>query len=404
MFVFAGSTFVHGGSLGGNTGHDWPQWRGPNRDGISKEVGLVHTFPEGGPNILWKQPIGTGFSGISVTGGKLLTMYAGKGEEFIVCLDARTGEQLWQVRSDAAYQNQFGNGPRATPTVDGAVVFTLGGQGMLYALNLRDGSTRWQRDLKKDYQAIVPRHGIASSPIVEENLLIVNVGGANGHAFVAFNKNNGREVWSSHDDNPDYSAPIAATIDGVRQMIFLTGSAVVSVAPQTGEVYWTYPWIPQFYNAVTPVLVDGDKLFVSTGAGKGAVLLQVTTKEGKPQASPIWQSTVMKTNFSSSVVQGDYLYGFDNKTMKCINVMTQEEKWAKRGFQQGSLIFADGQFIVLGERGKIALIEATPREYRETAVAKVLRGRCWTVPALAHGILYLRNQKEILAIDMNGAN
>lgn len=383
------------------SGNDWPQWRGPNRDGVSVETGLVKTWPEAGPNVLWRAEIGTGFSGMAVAAGRLVTMYAERGEEFVICYDAASGKELWRFKSDAAFPSQFGDGPRATPAIDGDLVYALGANGLLHALSVKDGKVLWQHNLREEYEAAIPQHGVSTSPILEGDLILVNAGGANNHAFVAFNKKDGRFAWASHFDNPDYAAPIAITVNGMRQIIFFTGSSLVSVSPKDGQVYWKHPFPPQAYNAATPVFVPDNKIFISSGVEKGAALLEITTVDNKPAAKTIWESKVMRNDFSSSVLVGDYIYGFDRAILKCINVTTQEEKWAQRGYQNGTLIFADGHLIVLGERGKLGLVEANPNEFKEIATAQVLRGRCWTVPALADGKLYVRNQKELLCLDMS---
>jgi outer membrane protein assembly factor BamB len=382
--------------------NDWPQWRGPNRDGISNETGILKSWPETGPKVLWRAQVGTGFSGMAVAGGRLATMFAERGEEFVVCYDAATGKEIWRFKSDAAFPSEFGDGPRSTPAIAGDRVFTLGANGMLFACNLSDGKVVWQHNLREEYNAAIPQHGISTSPILEGDLILVNAGGANNHAFIAFNKKDGKLAWASHFDNPDYSAPIAVTVGGVRQVVFFTGSSLVSVSPKDGEIFWKYPFPPQAFNAATPVFVPDNKIFISSGAEKGAALLEITGVDNKPAVKPIWESKVMRNDFSSSVLVGDHIYGFDRTMLKCINVATQEEKWAQRGYQNGTLIFADGHLIVLGERGKLGLVEANPNEFKEVATAQALRGRCWTVPALSDGRLYLRNQKEMLCLDLSG--
>ncbi len=396
---------VSGVALSEPFGTDWPQWRGPNRDGVSTETGLLKTWPASGPAVLWRLPIGTGFSGVAVANGRLVTMDANKGEEFVICIDAATGKEVWRFKSDAAFGSQFGDGPRATPTIDGDMVFTLGGNGMFYAFSLKEGKPVWQHNMREEFKAVVPQHGVASSPIIEDEVIMVNAGGADNHAFIGFNKTTGKLAWASHFDNPDYSAPIAITVDGVRQVVFFTGSSLVSVSPKDGQIFWRYPFPPQFFNAATPVFVSPNKIFVSTGGEKGAALLEIVTVDGKPSVKLVWESKILRNEFSSSVLQGNYLYGFDSSAiLKCVDVFSQEEKWATRGFQNGTLILADGHLIVLGERGKVALVEATPTAYKEVASAQVLRGRCWTIPALSNGKLYLRNQKELVCVDLAQKN
>ncbi len=385
---------------------EWPQWRGPNRDGISHETGFLKNWPAGGPKVIWRVPLGEGFSGISISQGRAYTMYAQGGDEFVVCLDAATGQQMWRFRSDEIFNDhQGGNGPRSTPTVDGDLVFALSAYGKLYALNAKNGEKLWTHDLKREFGGKVPQWGFSASPLVEGVLLLIEAGGNAGKSLIAFDKKSGREVWASQTDAPGYSSPIAITVNGVRQVIFFTGTTLVSVSPVDGKLYWRHSWQTSYdVNAATPVFLPNDKVFISSGYDKGATVLQMKVNSGRVTVEEIWKSRVMKSHFASSVLHGNYLYGFDNAILKCIDANTGKEQWAERGFGKGSLMSADGHLIILGERGNLALAEATPLGYREKASAQVLNGRCWTVPTLAGGKLYMRNQKEMVCLDMSGQN
>jgi outer membrane protein assembly factor BamB len=380
---------------------DWPQWRGPNRDGISKETGLLKVWPDGGPKVLWKSPIGDGYSGVSISNGRIYTMDAKGNDEFVVCLDQASGKELWRARTDAVFSSDQGDGPRSTPTVDGNWVYAIGANGMLVALNSADGKKIWSHDLKSEFESEIPKWGTSSSPIVEKDLLLVDVGGKSGFALMAFNKKDGSIAWKSHTDKQGYSSPIAITVAGVRQILFFTGTSLVSVSP-TGEVYWKYPWRTDWdANIATPVFISPDKVFISSSYGTGAAVVKITAGNGKASAEEVWKNKVMQNHFNSSVLHQGYLYGFDNAVLKCIEANTGAEKWKQTGFGKGSLILADNHLIVLGERGQLALVEVNPNEYREVAKAQPVQGKTWTMPALAGGILYLRSQKEVLAMDLS---
>ena len=385
--------------------NDWPQWRGPNRDGISKETGLLKTWPEAGPKVLWKAPSGDGYSGIVVANGRLYTMHSTRSEELVVCLDAATGKEIWRFISDnQVYENQFGNGPRSTPIVDGELVFTLGGNGKLNALNAKTGAKVWSHDLRSEFGGQIPTWGVSTSPLVDGEMLFVDVGGSGGNGLMAFNKKSGKVAWKSNSSLPGYSAPIAVAVNGIKQILFFTGTALISASPTDGKQYWSYTWRTSYdVNAATPVLISPDKVFISSGYNTGAAVLRMKAANGGVKIEEVWKSQVMRNHFASSVLVGDYLYGFDEATLKCININTQEEKWGKRGLGKGSLIYADGHLIVLSERGKLLLIEANPAEEIEKASAEVLRGRCWTVPTLANGKLYVKNQAEILCLDVTNS-
>jgi len=382
---------------------DWPQWRGPNRDGISNETDLLKTWPKAGPKVLWRVPSGQGYAGIVIAKNRGYTMH-GEGEsEFSICFDPANGKEIWRFKTDGVFFNDQGNGPRSTPVVDGDLVYSLSGNGKLHALNARNGKAVWSHDLRAEYGGRIPTWGISTTPLVEGNLLIVDVGGKEGHSVMAFDKSSGKVVWKSASDVPGYSAPIAVTVNGVRQVFAFTGTALVALAPTDGKLFWRYNWETRYdVNAATPVFIPPDKIFISSGYGKGSALLQTQALNGNATMREIWKSREMKNHFSSSILRGNYLYGFDDFLLTCLDVATGQPKWQQRGFNKGSLLYADGHLIVLGEYGNLALVEATPESYKEKASAQILKGRSWTMPTLAGGKLYLRNQDAMLCLDVTG--
>ncbi len=395
--VLFGAWCLVGGVLGAEA--DWPQWRGPNRDGISSETGFLKNWPKAGPKVLWHISLGDGYSGISIAQGKAYTMFAEGNDEFVICLDASDGKEIWRFQSGTKFTEQRGDGPRSMPTVDGDSVFALGAEGKLYALDARDGTELWSHNFVEEFGSSVPTWGFSSSPIVEGDLVIAETGGKNGQAIVAFDKKSGDVVWTTHTDTVGYSSPISIDFGGVRQIIFLTSKTLLSVAPENGQIYWKYSW-PEGINIATPIFIPDDKIFISASYDKGAVLVRMIANGDGIGIEEVWKSRVMKNHFNSSVLQGDYLYGFDNAILTCIEANTGEEQWQHRGFSKGSLLLADGHLIILGEAGKLALVEATPGEYREKALFQLFDDKCWTVPTLASGKLYLRTQKEIVCLDL----
>ena len=399
---------------------EWPQWRGVNRDGVSSEVGILKEWAASGPKVLWSRPLGEGFSGISVSQGRVYTMFSKGNDEFIICLNATAGQEIWRFRSDDNYyEGQGGNGPRATPTIDGDLLFTISAHGKLYALNATSGQEVWSHDLQRKFGSKMPRWGFSTSPLVDGELLLVEAGGKGEKSIVAFNKNSGDVMWSSHRDKLGYSSPIAITIKGIRQIICFTGTKLVSVSPTDGKIYWEYAWKTGYdVNAATPVFIPPDKVFISSGYDKGAAVLQmrvfishdddraaveqIRENQATVRIKEIWKNRRMKNQFSSSVLHENYLYGFDNSILKCIEADTGEEQWKTRGFGKGTVILADGHLIILSDKGKLGLAEATPAGYIEKASAKVLNGLCWTAPTLANGKLYVRNEEEIVCLDMTG--
>ena len=378
---------------------EWAQWRGPNRDGISSETGFLKNWPKEGPKVLWHIPLGDGYSGISIAQGKVYTMSAEGSDEYVICLDASSGEEVWRFRSGAKFTESRGDGPRSMPTVHGNSVFALGAEGKLYALDAGDGTKLWARNFVEEFDSKIPTWGFSSSPLIEDNLVLVEAGGKDGKSIVAFDKKSGDVVWTTHTDEVGYSSPIAIDFGGVRQIIFLTSKTLLSVAPEDGQIYWKYAW-PEGINIATPIFIPDDKIFISASYDKGAVLLKMVVNEDGIGIEEVWKSRVMKNHFNSSVLQGDYLYGFDKAILTCIEANTGEEQWQQRGFEKGSLLLADGHLIILGEKGKLALVEANPSEYKEKARFQLFDDKCWTVPTLAGGKLYLRTQKEMVCLDL----
>lgn len=380
---------------------DWPQFRGPNRDGVSTESGLAWQWADRGPRIVWRIPLGGGFSAISVAHGRLFTMFSSKGDEVLGAFDAESGSEIWRRRVDSAYRNSFGGGPRSTPTVDGSVVYAMGAQGVLLAVDASTGQRVWNRDLKVDFSAQVPEWGVASSPVVDGDLLLIDVGGRDGYSVVALNKHDGDLVWHSQSDLPGYSSPIVVSVAGHRQAVFLTGTRAVGLDVANGSLLWSLAWKTRYdVNAATPILVGPDQILLSSGYGVGAALIQLRPAGETVSLQEIWRSRRMKNQFSSSVVVGDTLYGFDNTILKSIRLADGEENWLARGFGHGSLFSVDRRLVVLGEQGRLAVVKASPDEFEELASTQLFSGKAWTVPTVSNGRLYARDENELLAISL----
>jgi len=401
-FIFSAVLFTAGLLLitGSLFADDWPQWRGLQRDGISRETGLLKAWPSGGPKVLWKISVGSGYSAISVAQERIYTMASVSDSEMAFCFDAATGKELWRFRTDSTYQSGQGDGPRSTPTVDGNWVYVLGAQGKLYALNARDGKKVWFHDLKTEYGSEIPGWGTSTSTLVEGDLLLVDTGGKTGYSILAFHKKTGALVWNTHTDKQGYSSPIAVTFGDTKQILFFTGTSLVSVSP-SGNVYWKMPWRTSYYgNIATPIFIAPDKVYISSAYDTGAAVVKLGGTKEKPSFQEIWKSRISQNHFNSSILHNGHLYGFDQAILQCIEANTGTEKWKHSGFGKGSLILAEGNLIVLGERGQLALVEATPASYKEKTQFVAMQGKTWTSPTLANGKLYLRNEKELLCLDL----
>jgi outer membrane protein assembly factor BamB len=380
----------------------WPQWRGPNRDGVSAETGLLTHWPQDGPSVLWRAPAGLGYSGLAVAGGRVYTLLQTKegeqGKEAVICWDAASpgeGRVLWRFAYDCAFDNEQGAGPRSTPTVDGDHVYAVGATGVLTCLKAntdnKDGARVWQHDLVKEFGARIPRWGLSFSPLVDGDLVYALPGGPDEQAVIAFNKHDGRVVWHSLSDLPGYSSPVLTTAAGKRQLLCFLGEALVSLDPATGKEFWRYPWKTAYEcNIATPIAV-GNYVFISSGYGKGCALMEVVAEPNDSAGARfVYENNRMCNHFSSSVYYKEHVYGFNEGTLTCMNLRTEQVRWKEKGFKKGSLLIADGHLVILGESGRLALAKATPDGYVEEAACELRATRCWTPPALADGKLYIR--------------
>ena len=381
---------------------DWPWFRGPRLDGISAETGLLEAWPEGGPKELWRVPLGEGYSGISVVGDRAYTLYVAGGREILGVFDTASGKELWNYPVGKRWQDMMGSGPRSTPAVADGVVYVLGAHGDLAAVDTASGQEIWRHDLKKTLGARPPTWGVSTSPLVDGDRLILDAGGRGGHSIVALDRATGEPVWHSETDKAGYATPLPLSLGESRQVVLFTATQVVGVDPADGRVLWKQPWKTSYdVNAATPLFIPPNRLFVASGYSTGGAMFELEPVDGATRVTRLWTAPRMRNQFSSSIYHEGHIYGFDNGTLKCIDARTGDERWAVReGFGHGSLTLAEGHFYVLGDRGKLALVEASPDGYREKGAVEVFSSKSWTVPTLAGGRLYLRNEKELVALDV----
>jgi outer membrane protein assembly factor BamB len=384
---------------------DWPQFLGPARNGVSAETGVLASWPREGPPVLWHREVGEGFSAPVVVGDRLLLFHRVNDEEVVECLDASTGKGQWKFAAPTRYRDAFGkgDGPRSTPVVAGGRVYTLGVEGRLCCLELATGRKVWERSLNEDYQVPPGFFGVATSPLVEGDLLLVNVGGR-GAGIVAFDRDSGKEVWKATDHAASYSSPVAATIHGVRHVFFLTREGIVSLDPKAGNVRFSKHWRSRMnasVNAATPV-VAGDLVFFTASYNTGAILLRVKS-DGFDE---VWQSDeVLSSHYNTPIAKDGFLYGFDGRQesgprLRCVELKTGKVRWTREDFGCGSMILADGKLVILTESGDLVLAEPTPEAYREKARARVLTNPCRAELALANGRLYGRDNTKLVCWDL----
>jgi outer membrane protein assembly factor BamB len=381
---------------------DWPNWRGPHHDGISRETGLRTSWPENGPEVLWQAELTGGYCSVAVAGGLVFTQSKIKKEETVVCFDAATGHKRWEFRYPCDYEEhkahldqRFKSGPRATPTVDGKHVYTIGTAGDLFCLDARTGARFWHRSLLKLAERTIPEYGYCNSPFIVGDRLFVHPGGPRGCSLAALDKHDGRILWKALDDKIGWATPIQYTFEGTEQLVYFTAFGPVAVRPSDGTLLWRHDWKTEFdLNVAAPIYSQG-RLFISSNYGHGGALLKLKAR-GNPEV--VWHNQSMTNHFSSSVLYGGHLYGFSNARLRCVEFASGKVKWDKEGLGRGSLMIADGHLVVLGEQGTLVLAEANPKAYAEKARWQALKGICWSVPVLANGRLYVRNEKLLLAL------
>ena len=378
---------------------NWPQWRGPNRDGISTETGLLKQWPENGPPLVWKATgAGGGYSSFAISNGKLYTMGLRGDREFVVAFDVATGKEAWATAHAKAFRNDQGDGPRGTPSVDGDRVYALGGNGDLSALDARTGKVIWTKNVLAEFGGSNITWGISESPLVLGDKLLVNAGGP-GASIVALNKSDGSVIWKSQSDKAGYSSAIPLTINGLTQVVFFTSRRAVGLDAKDGRLLWEYDKPSnRVANAATPI-ARGNRVFISSDYGTGGGVVEIKPDN---QAQEVWFSQSMKNHHSSSVLIGDYLYGFSSSILTAMKFDTGEVAWRDRSVGKGSLVYADGHLYCLSENGVVGLVEATPTGYKEKGRFRIQQDSLptWSHPVVAGGRLYLRDQDTIYAYDV----
>jgi len=378
---------------------NWPQWRGPNRDGISKETGLLKQWPAEGPPLVWKATgAGRGYSSFSIANGKLYTLGLRGDREFVVAFDVATGKEAWATPHGSAFHNDRGDGPRGTPTVDGDRVYALGGNGDLSALDAKTGKLVWTKNVLEAFGGSNITWGISESPLVLGNKVLVNAGGQ-GASIVALNKSDGSVIWKSQSDEAGYSSAVPLELNGITEVVFFTARRAIGLDAKDGRLLWEYSKPSNNTANVATPIVRANRVFISSDYGTGGGVVEIKPDN---KAQEIWFSKDMRNHHSSSVLIGDYLYGFSASILTAIKFDTGEMAWRDRSVGKGSLVFADGNLYLFSENGVVGLAEATPAGYKEKGRFRIQQGSLptWTHPVVAGGLLYLRDQDTIYAFDV----
>lgn len=378
---------------------DWPQWRGPDRNGISTETAWLTQWPAEGPKTAWRAQVGLGFSSFAVAGGRAVTLGHADDKDTVFCFDTGTGRVLWKHSYPAELGDKFfDGGTTGTPVIEGGRVYTLSRWGDAFCFEAADGKIVWSKNVQQETGARVPDWGFTGAPLVQGDRIYLNV----GDAGLALDRKTGAIVWKSAPKSAGYSTPFPMVSGSDALLVFGSGQSYVAVHPSDGREAWRIRWLTQYgVNAADPI-VDGNRVFLSTGYGKGAGLFQL----GGAEPSPVWKSKVLRTQLNAAVLFQGHLYGVDGDTtdraaLKCVELSSGTEKWAEEGFGSGGVVIAGGQLIALGGTGELMVAPATPAGFKPTARAQVIGGKTWTAPVLADGRVYCRNSRgEVVCLDL----
>jgi outer membrane protein assembly factor BamB len=384
---------------------DWPQYLGPTRNGVYVGAPLNEKWPATGPRVLWRKTIGQGLSGPVVAGTRLILFHRVDDREVVESFDALSGAPQWRYAYPTTYRDDFGfdEGPRAVPVVADGLVYTYGAEGKLHAVALATGKPVWSVDAMRQFEVDKGYFGAAGSPLVEGGKVIANVGGKKG-GIVAFDAKTGKVIWTATTDAASYSSGVAATILGRRYVVFLTRAGLVGLDPANGHVRFQRPWRARqaaSVNAATPLIV-GDRIFVSAEYGPGAGLLRFDGTK----LSDVWLSDeALSNHYATSVLHEGILYGFHGRQefgplFRAVDLQTGKVLWSTERFGAGSVTLAGNRLVIIRESGALVIAAASPKSFQQIATSQVLPATVRAYPAMADGVVYMRNDDTLVALDL----
>lgn len=390
----------------------WDQWGGPNQDFKVKTKGLAMHWPAEGPKKLWSHDIGEGYAGIVVEKGRLYTMCRRGDQEVILALKEDTGEKLWECAYDSPihpkHVKEFNAGPRGTPVYADGRLYAIGCSGKMHCVNAVTGKIIWKHDLWEEFKGTFLNHGYSSSPFVYKGLVITLVGGE-GHGIVAFDAKTGKVAWQKHDFDNSYATPKLIDLDGQEQLVCFMANEVIGINPETGKLYWRFEHSNQYkQNISMPVWGKDHILFISSPGDAGSRGLELTKKGKRTTVKEMWNNPKVSIHHTNAIRIGDYVYTSSGGRggaggpglLYAVNVKTGELAWRERGFAKANCLYADGLLIILDEDGNLGLATATPELLEVRCKAQILGSRSWTVPTLVGHKLFLRDSKNIVALDL----
>lgn len=388
---------------------DWPRFLGPHQNNTSHETGILLDWPTRGPRILWRKSLGRSYSTPVVQSNRLVAFHRIGNEERVDCVNATNGDALWTHTYPSHYADRYGynGGPRSSPLIHDGRVYTYGAEGMLTCLAVKDGAKLWQRHVNREYEVPQGFFGVATAPVIDQDLLLLNVGAPGNGSIMAFDRTSGRLKWRTGNDEAGYSTPVVHSIGGERLGFFFTRAGLVTVALPDGQIRHTYPFrarVNESVNAASPVVVK-DLVFLSAAYRVGSVALRLSGD--KIEAA--WRNPAnMRNHWATCIHANGYLYGAHGRheseaRLRCLELATGRVRWtAGRGLGRASMILVDEHFIAIGERGQLALIEMNPDRYIEKHRVEILAYPSWSPPVLANGFLYVRDETRLLCLDLRG--
>ena len=406
--VFARAAKADIQSQPGPRGVPWTQWGGPHRNFQTESAGLRDTWPASGPPVVWKRALGEGYSSPSVEGAVLYTMYGKPREEVVLAASAETGKTLWEYSNPMTFQSDApdqGNGPYATPLVVGDRVFTAGVAGRLQCLDKKTGKLLWAQELWKDHRGTRLMYGYASSPIAFRDMIIVPVGGS-GKALMAFRQADGKVAWSRNDFGNVYSSPVLINLAGLEQLVALLDGAVLAVNPHNGDPQWQVPFKANYSIAVaTPLWGAGNLLFVSSEYDVGSKVIELERNGLQTKATELWSSPRLRLHHGNAMRIDDTIYfssgGKGSQAiLSAVDVRTGKIHWQQRSVEKATFVWADRKLITLDQDGNLMIAHPSPERFQISARAALLSHLSWTPPVLVGTRLYIRDRRDMMAVDL----
>jgi outer membrane protein assembly factor BamB len=380
---------------------EFPQFQGPLRNGVITSVQLETNWSLNPPAIVWRKEVGPAWSGFAISSGRAVTQEQRQDLECVVCYNLLTGEILWSRSDNGHYSTVIaGEGPRATPTISNNRVYTLGATGLLTCLDLLSGNLIWQKDVLKENHAPVPEWGLAGSPLVINDKVVVSVGAKDNHSLIAYNVSTGELLWASGQSSAEYSSPTLLNFLGQPQIVIFN-SSIVSHQPENGSILWKYPWPGGHPHIALPVAVSSNLLLVSSGYGTGSELIQLDkVSPTNWTTSRVWKSMALKSKFAPILVYHDFIYGLDDGIFTCVELKTGQRKWKDGRYGHGQALLVNDFILLTAEKGDLVLIQPNPEKLLEISTLHVFSEKSWNPPALAGQYLLMRNDHQAACLKL----